>query len=58
MLKVLRRMSEPVVRLASVEEVDHRRTFEAFAEGLARRIVAERVRAEPRVARLFERLVR
>lgn len=51
-------MTEPVVRLASVEEVDHGPTFEAFAEGLARRIASERARVEPRVARLLERLVR
>jgi hypothetical protein len=58
MLRVLRRMGEPLVRLASVEEVDHEPTFEAFADRLARRIVEERVAVEPRVARLFGRLVR
>lgn len=58
MLSFLRRASEPVVRLARVKEVDHQPTFEAFAERLARRIVQEQVRCEPRVVRLFERLVR
>jgi len=58
MLRFLRRASEPVVRLARVEEVDHQPTFEAFAEAIARRLVEEQVRCEPRVVRLLERLMR
>lgn len=58
MFRLIRRMAEPVVRLTSVEKVDHRRTFEDFAERLAERIVGERGRDEPRVVNLLQRLVR
>ena len=54
----LRRMTEPLLRLVRVEEVGHQPVFDAFADGVAKRIVAERVRAEPRVASLAERLAR
>jgi hypothetical protein len=56
MLKTIRRMAEPVVRLTSASKVDHRQTFEAFAAGLARRLEGER--AEPRIVCIVERLMR
>ena len=57
-MKELRQMTEPVLRLVRVDEVAHQPVFDTFADGLARRLVAERVRAEPRVASLAARLVR
>jgi hypothetical protein len=51
-------MTEPVVRLTSVEKMDHRETFENFAERLADRIVGDRGRDQPRVVSLLERIVR
>ncbi|MBJ3774825.1 hypothetical protein [Acuticoccus mangrovi] len=51
-------MSQPVIRLTFMEQVDHQPTFDAFAENVARQIVADRVRQEPRVVSLRRRAVR
>jgi hypothetical protein len=58
MIKLMRRMAEPVVRLTSVEHVDHGPTFETFAEQLATRVVGDRARGEPRVVALVSRILR
>ena len=49
MVDILRRVAAPVLRLTTVREVDHHRTFGAFARHLGRALVERRVREEPRI---------
>lgn len=50
-------LTQPLVRLPSVEPADHETVFEAFAKTMARAVVAERVRIEPRVVSLRPRSI-
>jgi hypothetical protein len=50
MMKQMRRVAEPVMRLTSVEPVDHETTFEMFAENLAGRLADDHQRARQVVA--------
>ncbi|GAB5376173.1 MAG: hypothetical protein AcusKO_26350 [Acuticoccus sp.] len=49
MVAFLKRAAQPLVRLTTVEDVDHERVFRAFAHNVGRALVERRVREEPRV---------
>lgn len=49
MVNLIKRVAAPIVRLTSVDDVKHEAVFEAFADHVARVVVNERVRQEPRV---------
>ena len=52
-----RRTAQPLVRLTTVQEVEHEAVFEAFAQNVARVAIEERVRNEPRVVSFRARRV-
>jgi hypothetical protein len=52
MLRLIKRVVTPVVRLTTVDEVDYEKTFETFAGHLARAVVEEKARREPRIVSL------
>ncbi len=49
MVDILRRAAAPVLRLTTVCEINHARTFREFAHHIGRALVERRAREEPRV---------
>jgi len=49
MVELLRRTAGPILRLTTVEEVDHETAFREFAQNVGRALVERRAREEPRV---------
>ncbi|WP_420392560.1 hypothetical protein [Acuticoccus sp.] len=49
MTEWLRRIGQPLLRLTTVQKVDHTSVFEEFAQIVERAALEERVRNEPRV---------
>jgi hypothetical protein len=58
MLGLIKRVAMPIVRLTTVNEVEYRKTFETFAGHLARAVVEEKARREPRIVSLRSRVFR
>lgn len=49
MVRWIRHVAEPVIRLTTMHKVDHQSVFEDFAKTVERTALEERVRNEPRV---------
>ncbi|MEM9221501.1 MAG: hypothetical protein AAGB11_03745 [Pseudomonadota bacterium] len=58
MVAFLKRTVAPVIRLTTVQDVDHDETFYAFAQNVGRVVMERRVRDEPRVVSFPWRIAR
>lgn len=58
MVTLIKRVAAPLVRLTTMTDVDHEKTFATFAGHLARAVVEEKARREPRIVSLRQRVFR